>query len=181
VLSGHWWLFAVGAVCLAAAWFYTGGKRPYGYSAFGELAVFIFFGVVPVAGTMFVQVDTVNLEAWVAGVGAGAFAAAVLLVNNLRDREHDKLVGKRTLSVLIGNLASRILYVVLVAVPFGLLVFYLIFYPLAGYTYFALLAAVPAVLIVLLAKQPREYALALRLTLLTALAFGVGLSAALVF
>ena len=177
----QWWLLAVGAVCIAAAWFYTGGKRPYGYSAFGELVAFIFFGVVAVAGTMFVQVGTVNIEAWLSGVAAGAFAAAVLLVNNLRDRAQDAAVGKRTLSVLIGTTASRVLYVVLMLVPFGLLVLFLIPYPLSGFVYFALVAAAPAILIVTMSKSPREYRPALLLTLLTALLYGLGLAAAIAF
>jgi 1,4-dihydroxy-2-naphthoate octaprenyltransferase len=181
VLTQYWWLLAVGAVCIAAAWFYTGGKRPYGYSAFGELAVFVFFGIVPVAGTMYVQVGTVNVEAWLAGVGAGALAAAVLMVNNLRDRERDAATGKRTLSVLIGPLASRIFYVVLMLVPFGLLGFFLIFYPNSGYVFFALLTAVPAMLIVAMSRSPREFRPALPLTLVTALGFGLGLAAALAF
>jgi 1,4-dihydroxy-2-naphthoate octaprenyltransferase len=180
-LTQQWWLLAVGAVCIAAAWFYTGGKRPYGYMAFGELAVFIFFGIVPVAGTMYVQVGTVNVEAWLSGVAAGAFAAAVLLVNNLRDRAADAAAGKRTLSVLIGTMASRVLYVVLVLVPFGLLAFFVIFYPLSGFVFFALLAAVPAILIVTMSKTPREYRPALPLTLLTALGYGLGLAAAIAF
>ena len=179
VLTQYWWLLAVGAVCIAAAWFYTGGKRPYGYSAFGELAVFIFFGIVPVAGTKYVQVGTVNVEAWLAGVGAGAFAATVLLVNNLRDRDRDAMVGKRTLSVLVGPVASRVLYIVLMLVPFGLLAFFVIFYPSAGYVFFGLLAAVPAMLIVVLSRSAREFRPALPLTLLTALGYGLGLAAAL--
>jgi 1,4-dihydroxy-2-naphthoate octaprenyltransferase len=180
-LTQVWWLLAVGAVCIAAAWLYTGGKRPYGYSALGEVAVFVFFGIVPVVGTMFVQVGTVNVEAWLSGVAAGSFAAAVLLSNNLRDRITDELAGKRTLSVLVGAVASRVLFTVLTLVPFGLLAFFVIFYPNAGFVFFALLAAVPAVLIVMTAKTPREFLTALRLTLLTSLIYGLGLAAAITF
>lgn len=179
VLTQHWWLLVVGAVAIVAAWFYTGGKRPYGYAALGEVAVFIFFGIVAVAGTTFVQVDTVNIESWIGGVAAGLFAAAVLHVNNLRDREQDRLAGKRTVAVLIGDIGSRILFGVLVLLPFGLLVFYVIFYANAGYVFFALLAAVPAVLVVSMSRSAREYVTALKLTLLTAFAFEVGLGAAL--
>ncbi len=185
--SGQWWLLAVGVVCIAAAWFYTGGKRPYGYSALGEVAVFLFFGIVPVAGTVFVltsspaKVGTVNVEGWLAGVAAGAFACAVLLVNNIRDRERDRASGKRTLSVLIGRVPSLVLYVVLMLVPYALLVFFTLFYLDAGYVYFTALAAVPAIVIVLFAKTPRELVTALQLTLLSALTFGLGLGAALLF
>ncbi len=179
ILTQHWWLLAVGAVAIAAAWFYTGGRRPYGYAALGELAAFLFFGVVAVAGTTFVQVGTVNIESWLGGVSAGLFAAAVLHVNNLRDREQDAVAQKRTVAVRIGELASRVVYAVLVAAPFGILVFYVLFYDLAAYVYFALLAGAPAILIVLTARSAREYVTALKLTLLTALVFGVGLGAAL--
>ena len=179
--SGQWWLLAVGVVCIAAAWFYTGGKRPYGYSAFGELAVFVFFGIVPVAGTMYVLTGTVNVEAWLAGVAAGCFAAAVLMANNLRDRERDAAADKRTLSVRLGAMGSRILYVVLMLVPFGILAFYTLFYLGAGYVYFAVLAAIPAIMIVLTARTPRELVTALQLTLLTALVYGLGVGAALAF
>ena len=180
-LTQQWWLIAVGAACLAAAWFYTGGKRPYGYSAFGEVAVFVFFGIVPVAGTMFVQVLTVNSEAWISGAAAGSFAAAVLLSNNLRDRASDEAAGKRTLSVLIGGMPSRIVFLVLLAVPFLVLVWFVLFFPYAGFVYFALLAAVPAGLIVMTAKSAREFLLAMRLTLLTSLLYGLGLAAAIAF
>jgi 1,4-dihydroxy-2-naphthoate octaprenyltransferase len=181
IVTQHWWLLAVGAVAILAGWFYTGGKRPYGYAGLGELAVFVFFGVVAVAGTTFVQVGTVNIESWLGGVAAGFFAMAVLHVNNLRDRAQDAAAGKRTLAVRIGQLPSRILYAVLMLVPFGVLVFYVLFYDLASYVYFALFAAAPAILIVLTARSSREYVTALKLTLLTALAYGVGLGAALAF
>src|SRR5690606_40866031 len=82
LLSKHWWLLAVGAVCIAGAWFYTGGKRPYGYAGFGELAVFVFFGPVAVLGTVYVQADTVSWTAVGCSVAVGAFSSAVLLANN---------------------------------------------------------------------------------------------------
>jgi 1,4-dihydroxy-2-naphthoate octaprenyltransferase len=180
-LSGQYWLFAVGVVALAAAWFYTGGPKPYGYAGFGEIVVFLFFGAVPVAGTMFTQVGTVNIEAWVGGAGLGAIAAAVLVVNNLRDRERDAAVGKRTLAVLLGNLGTRVLYIVLMVLPFGALAFYVLFYDFTVFVFFIGLAALPAMLIVATAKSAREYLTALRLTLLTALGFGVGMAAVLAF
>jgi 1,4-dihydroxy-2-naphthoate octaprenyltransferase len=179
--SGAWWLFAVGAVCIAAGWFYTGGKRPYGYYALGEVAVFLFFGIVPVAGTMYTQTGTVNIEGWLGGVAMGAFASAVLVVNNLRDREQDALSRKRTLAVFLGNRGTRALYVVLMLVPLALLAFYLIFYPLAGFVYFDALLVLPAVLIVILAKTAPEYITALKLTLFSAFFYGIGLGAALAF
>jgi 1,4-dihydroxy-2-naphthoate octaprenyltransferase len=179
--SGEWWLLAVGAVCIAAGWFYTGGKRPYGYYALGEVAVFVFFGIVPVAGTMYTQTHTVNIEAWLGGVAIGAFACAVLVVNNLRDREQDAVSRKRTLAVLLGDRGSRALYVVLMLVPMGLLAFYAIFYPLAGFVFFDALLVLPAILIVILAKTAPEYVTALKVTLVGAFFYGIGLGAALAF
>ncbi len=179
--SGEWWLIAVGAVCIAAGWFYTGGKRPYGYYALGEVAVFVFFGIVPVAGTMYTQTHTVNIEGWLGGVAIGAFACAVLVVNNLRDLEQDAASRKRTLAVLLGNRGTRALYVVLMLVPMGLLAFYTIFYPLAGFVFFDALLVLPAILIVILAKTSPEYVTALKVTLVAALLYGIGLGAALVF
>ncbi|HWH97804.1 MAG TPA: 1,4-dihydroxy-2-naphthoate polyprenyltransferase [Pseudolysinimonas sp.] len=182
----QWWLLAVGAVCLVAGWFYTGGRRPYGYLGLGELAVFVFFGIVPTAGTMFVQVLEVNVEAWLAGAAAGAFAAAVLVANNARDRERDKVHGKRTLAVLLGNVGTRILFVVLVLVPFGILAFFALFYEpgsgsgFAPYVYFASVAALPAILIATTARTAREWVFVLKLTLATSLLYGLGLSAAIV-
>jgi 1,4-dihydroxy-2-naphthoate octaprenyltransferase len=181
VLTHYWWLLAVGAVAIAAAYFYTGGKRPYGYYGLGELFVFVFFGIVAVAGTTFTQVGTVNIESWLSGVAAGFLACAVLMVNNLRDIEQDKLAGKRTLAVLVGSLAGRVLFAVFVLLPFVILVFFVLFYPLAPLVYFILLPALPAVIITLTAKTPSEFIIALQLTSLTALLFGLGLGAAIAF
>jgi 1,4-dihydroxy-2-naphthoate octaprenyltransferase len=178
VLSQQWWLIAVGAVAIVAAWFYTGGKRPYGYLGLGEVMVFVFFGLVATAGTMFVQVLTVNLEAWLTGVALGLIACAVLMVNNIRDLKQDKLVGKRTLAVLIGPLASKVLFCVFLLVPFLIVGFFALFYPIAWFVLFALLLALPACLITVTAKTAPELILALKLTSFVGLVVGVGLGAA---
>jgi 1,4-dihydroxy-2-naphthoate octaprenyltransferase len=178
IVTQQWWMLAVGAVAIVAAWFYTGGRRPYGYYGLGELVVFVFFGLVATAGSAYVQALTVNLEAWLGGVGAGLLACAVLMANNLRDVTQDKAAGKRTLAVLVGPLAGRILFVVFVLVPFAIAAFFALLYPLAWLVLFALLAALPACLIVLTAKTPRELLLALQLASLTALVYGVGLGLA---
>lgn len=181
VITQQWWLIAVGAAAIVAAWFYTGGKRPYGYAGLGELFVFVFFGLVATAGSAFVQALTVNLEAWLGGVGVGLLACAVLMANNLRDVEQDRVAGKRTLAVLIGPLAGRILFVLFTLVPFGIAVFFALFYPTAWLVLFALLAALPACIIVLTAKTPRELIIALQLTSVTALLYGIGLGLAFAF
>lgn len=179
--TGYWWLIAVGAVAILAAWFYTGGKRPYGYYGLGELFVFVFFGLVATAGTTYVLAGTVTLESWLAGVAIGFIACAVLMVNNIRDIAQDKLAGKRTLAVLIGDRASRIVFAVLILLPFVILAFFTVFYANAYLTYFVLLAAIPAALITLTAKTAPELIVALRLTALTALAYGLLLGWAIAF
>lgn len=109
--STSWWLLLVGGACILAAWLYTGGPRPYGYRGFGELSVFVFFGLVATVGTTFVESDRFVLLAVLAGILPGALAAALLLVNNLRDLSSDRSVGKRTLAVILGEAnARRLLY-----------------------------------------------------------------------
>jgi 1,4-dihydroxy-2-naphthoate octaprenyltransferase len=181
VASGYYWLLAVGAAAIVAGWFYTGGKRPYGYYGLGEVFVFVFFGLVATVGSTFVQVGSVTFDTWAAAVAIGFIACAVLMVNNIRDREQDKLAGKRTFAVLIGDRASRIVYAVFLALPYVVLVYFALIYTYAEYVYFTLLIAGPAILIVLTAKTAKEFILALRLTSATALLFGLGLGAAIAF
>jgi 1,4-dihydroxy-2-naphthoate octaprenyltransferase len=115
-----WWLVLLGAAAIAAAWFYTGGSRPYGYRALGELAVFVFFGVGAVAGTAFVQMDRLTGLALAASIPVGLLACALLVVNNLRDIPSDQASGKRTLAVVLGDQRTRLLYAAAAAVPFAL-------------------------------------------------------------
>ena len=107
---------AVGAPAIVAAWYYTGGKRPYGYSGFGELFVFVFFGLVATLGTMYTQALRLDLAGWAGAVGIGALASAILVANNLRDIPGDAASGKRTLAVRLGDRATRVLYAVLLVV-----------------------------------------------------------------
>ncbi|MEP6816345.1 MAG: 1,4-dihydroxy-2-naphthoate polyprenyltransferase [Marmoricola sp.] len=113
-----WWLVAVGALCILAAWFYTGGSHPYGYLGLGEVMVFVFFGLVAVMGTTYVQTGSLGSVVLVpslyAAVGVGALACAILVANNLRDVPTDREVGKRTLAVFLGEERTRYLYVLLV-------------------------------------------------------------------
>jgi 1,4-dihydroxy-2-naphthoate octaprenyltransferase len=109
-----WWLVAVGVVSIVAAWFYTGGDKPYGYLGLGEVMVFVFFGLVAVLGTTYVQTETFELPALYAAVGIGALACAILVVNNLRDIPTDRVAGKRTLAVRLGEERTRGLYALLV-------------------------------------------------------------------
>ena len=122
-----WWLVAAGGACIAAAWFYTGGPRPYGYHGLGEVFVFAFFGVVAVAGTAYVQMGRLSWLGLAASVPAGLLACALLIVNNLRDIHGDTLAGKRTLAVRLGDARTRTAYVLTMLVPFccaGLIAIY---------------------------------------------------------
>jgi|SRR5829696_6336429 len=121
-VATSWWLLVVGAAAIAAAWFYTGGPRPYGYAGLGEVFVFVFFGLVATVGTTYVAVERITGLSVVMGSAAGALACALLVVNNLRDIPSDTAAGKRTLAVRLGDAATRRLYVALVAAAFALAV-----------------------------------------------------------
>jgi 1,4-dihydroxy-2-naphthoate octaprenyltransferase len=116
-LSGKWWLLIVGAVCVLGAWFYTGGKHPYGYLGLGEVAVFLFFGPIAVLGTTYVQSGAPGALALIGAMGVGMLSCSVLVANNLRDIESDAEVGKRTLAVLLGDRDTRRLYATLMILP----------------------------------------------------------------
>jgi len=107
VLTSHWWLLGVGAAAIAAAWYYTGGKRPYGYLGLGELFVFIFFGLVAVTGTVYIQLGGLTHATWWTAIAIGALACAILVANNLRDLDGDRLAGKRTLATRLGDAGTR--------------------------------------------------------------------------
>jgi 1,4-dihydroxy-2-naphthoate polyprenyltransferase len=113
-----WWLLAAGVACMAAAWFYTGGPRPYGYIGLGEVFVFAFFGVVAVAGTAYVEMLRFSWLGLAASVPAGLLACALLIINNLRDIRTDTQAGKRTLAVLLGDARSRVAYLLMLLLPF---------------------------------------------------------------
>jgi len=179
IVTGQYWLLAVGAAAILAGWFYTGGKRPYGYYGLGEVFVFVFFGLVATVGTTYVQAGEVNDDSWLAGVAVGFLACAVLMINNVRDREQDKAAGKRTLAVALGDRGSRIAFVVLLLLPFVISGLFTVFYAAASLSFFALLAALPAALIAITGKTPKEFILALQLTSLASLIYGLTLAAAI--
>ena len=115
-----WWIVAGGALCVLAAWFYTGGPRPYGYRGLGEVSVFVFFGVVAVAGTAYVEMGWLSWLGLAASVPAGLLSCALLMINNLRDITSDASSGKRTLAVRIGDARARTTYLVFLLAPFPL-------------------------------------------------------------
>ena len=176
-----WWLLLVGAVAIAAAWTYTGGSNPYGYRALGEVSVFVFFGLVAVVGTTFVQTEEVGQASLSAAIGIGALACAILVANNLRDIPTDREVGKRTLAVVLGDRGSRRFYVLLITIAAAAAV-----WCAAVTTWWALLALVSAPLAARAVRvigsgvTGRELIAVLRDSGLLELVYAVGLAAGLV-
>jgi 1,4-dihydroxy-2-naphthoate octaprenyltransferase len=144
-----WWLVLAGAVCVAGAWFYTGGSRPYGYMGLGEVAVFAFFGVAAVAGTALVQMRELSWLGLAASVPAGLLSCALLMINNLRDIPSDRESGKKTLAVRLGDARSRVAYIALLVVPFALAL------GLAAYRPFTLLVLLALPLVIAPARIVR--------------------------
>jgi 1,4-dihydroxy-2-naphthoate octaprenyltransferase len=175
-----WWLVAVGAVSILAAWTYTGGPIPYGYRALGEVFVFVFFGLVAVVGTTFAQTRSLEGLAFAAAVPIGLLSVALLMVNNLRDVHGDAAVGKRTLAVLMGEARTRIAYVGLLAVPFVVIALIGTSRPWALLALAAVPLAVPPARVVLGGGTGPALIAALRstgqLTLVTGVLLAVGLA-----
>ena len=121
VAVGGWPIAAIGGLCIAAGIAYTGGPFPLGYHALGDLTVFVFFGVVAVCGTYYVQALALPPVVIAASIPVGALATGVLVVNNVRDLETDRRAGKRTLAVRLGRRAARIEYAALLLLPYALL------------------------------------------------------------
>ncbi|HET9304016.1 MAG TPA: 1,4-dihydroxy-2-naphthoate polyprenyltransferase [Propionibacteriaceae bacterium] len=183
ILTQQWWLLVVGVACVLAAWYYTGGKRPYGYAGLGELFVFIFFGLVAVCGTTYVQVGRISLATLLTGVWVGALACAILVTNNLRDIRGDAQVGKRTLATRLGDAGTRVLYVILIALSALLIIIASLltsWWALLGLA--GLLLIIPAVRVVLSGGTGPALIGVLKATglteLVTAVAFAAGLALA---
>jgi 1,4-dihydroxy-2-naphthoate octaprenyltransferase len=115
-LSISKWLFVIGALSILAAWGYTGGRKPYGYLGFGEVSVFVFFGLIATIGSYYIQSKEINWQIFLLSIPVGCLSCAILVINNLRDLSNDELVGKRTLAVLLGDKKTRNFYTVLLVV-----------------------------------------------------------------
>lgn len=176
VLTAQWWLLLIGVLAILAAWYYTGGKDPYGYAGLGELSVFIFFGPVATVGTSFAQTLVFQPDALIAGIGLGLFAAAVLVTNNIRDIETDKQAGKRTLAVFMGSTASKVFYLVLIWIPMVVTLPFVFIYPATIISWLVLLLVIPLSLLVPTAKTPKELILGLKLTSYASVAWAVTLA-----
>ena len=174
-----WWLILLGAVAVGAAWYYTGGRHPYGYRGFGEIAVFAFFGLAAVAGTAYVQLDSLPGLAVLAALPVGLLACALLVINNLRDIPSDTVSGKRTLAVVLGDRRTRALYAACMLVPFAVAVALAPARPLALLTLVALPLAVVPVRVVRHGATGPALIGALGMTGRLQLAFGALLTAGL--
>jgi 1,4-dihydroxy-2-naphthoate octaprenyltransferase len=174
-----WWLIAVGLACIAAGWFYTGGTKPYGYYGFGELFVFIFFGLVATTGTTFVVVQKITYTSFVASIAVGSLACALLVINNLRDIPGDTLAGKKTLAVRLGDKRTRRMYLVLLVASGFAIVLIAIDLPSTLIGLLGLLAAIPAIRKVVRGAVGKDLIDVLgetgRTQILTAVALSVGL------
>ena len=159
-----WWLIAVGLASIVAAWTYTGGPRPYGYAGLGEVFVFVFFGLLATAGSFYVTTEDVSLLAVVSGAVSGFLSVALLVVNNIRDIENDRLSGKMTLAVRLGNARSRTLYSGCYVAAGAMILLAAREVPLALLGLVGLLAALPAVSTVRAASSPRDLVSALGMT-----------------
>jgi 1,4-dihydroxy-2-naphthoate octaprenyltransferase len=180
VTTGQWWLIAVGLLSIVAAWFYTGGKNPYGYAGFGEIAVFVFFGLVATIGTAYIQIGFVDLNSVLGGIAAGSFAAAVLMVNNIRDLETDRISSKKTLAVRMGAKWAKRLFIFMIWFPFVVLLYFSLLYPISLLAFAAIFLVAPATLIVLTAKSAKELVLVLKLTSFASLTYALLLTLGLV-
>lgn len=145
VLSQVWWLLPIGVASVAAAWFYTGGKSPYGYRGLGEVSVFVFFGMVATTGTAWAQIGTLTWAAVIAGVPPGLWSSAILLANNIRDIPGDTQSGKHTVAVRLGNRRARLLYSAMLLGGFAVAAFMVIFTPWAALALLALPLAIPPI------------------------------------
>ena len=173
------WLIAVGAVCIAGAWLYTGGRKPYGYLGLGEVAVFVFFGLVAVLGTQYTQALRIDWVGAAVAVAMGAMSSAVLVANNLRDIPTDKESGKITLAVRLGDGRTRLLYQVLLAVAFALTLVLMLATPWAAVGLIALPLAVRATAPVRRRLGGRDLIPVLRDTGLTMLVWATAVALAL--
>ena len=174
-----WWLVLVGAACMVAAWYYTGGRSPYGYRGMGEVSVFVFFGLVATVGTTYVQAGEVTTASVLAGIGCGALACAILVANNLRDIPTDTAAGKRTLAVRLGDRRTRLPYVGLVFTAYAVVVLIALDHLLVIVTLGTALPAVRPTLGVVFGAKGRDLVPVLKETGLLLLVYGVVLGVTL--
>lgn len=174
-----WWLIPVGLAAMGAGWFYTGGAKPYGYRAFGELSVFVFFGLVATAGTTYVQVEQITSAAILGGIGCGSLACAILVANNLRDLEPDRRAEKTTLAVVLGDRRTRRLYLALVVLAYVAVAVVAVQHPWTLITMPSAVLAIGPSRLVLHGDSAAELVGALKRTAALLMAYGLLLAAGL--
>lgn len=180
IATSQYWLLALGAFAILAAWYYTGGKHPYGYAGLGEVVVFVFFGLVATVGTNFIQTLSLDPLAIVLGSAAGFYASAVLLINNIRDIATDTQAGKKTLAVRLGDRRSRVLFLVLIFIPLAINILLILIYPATLLGLLNILLLVPISGIALSGRTPKELITGLKLTSYAGLGYGLLVGAGLV-
>lgn len=173
------WLIAVGVLCIAGAWLYTGGSRPYGYAGFGEVAVFVFFGLIAVLGTQYTQAMRADWVGVASAVAIGSLSSAVLVANNLRDIPTDQVSGKITLAVRLGDTRTRVLYQALLALAAVMTLILLRATPWCALGFLAMPLAVKAARPVRAGRGGRDLIPVLRDTGLTMLLWSIAVAAAL--
>ncbi|NUL49001.1 1,4-dihydroxy-2-naphthoate polyprenyltransferase [Cellulosimicrobium funkei] len=180
VWAGTWWLIAVGVLAIAAAWFYTGGKKPYGYMGLGEVFVFIFFGLVAVLGTTYTQALALSGPAWAGAVGCGLVSTALLMANNVRDIPTDRETGKMTLAARLGDAPARWSYVGMLAVAVVLPLFFTGRHPWLWLVLLTAAVAVRPSLTMVRSTDRKDLIPVLKLTGILGLVYAVLFSAGLV-
>ena len=178
--ANAWWLILVGVAAIVAAWYYTGGKNPYGYLGLGEIFVFIFFGLVAVLGTTYTQAGQLSGLAWAGAVGTGLVSTALLMANNVRDIPTDRQAGKRTLAVRLGDTKARWSYPVMLAVAVAAPLFFVREYPWVWLMLILLVISLRPSLIMLEAKERGALIPVLKMTglfgILYAILFTLGIA-----
>lgn len=180
IATSQYWLLALGAFAILAAWYYTGGKHPYGYAGLGEVVVFVFFGLVATVGTNFIQTLSLDPLAIVLGSAAGFYASAMLLINNIRDIATDTQAEKKTLAVRLGDRRSRVLFLVLIFIPLAINILLILIYPATLLGLLNILLLVPISGIALSGRTPKELITGLKLTSYAGLGYGLLVGAGLV-
>lgn len=173
IWAGAWWLILVGLAAIVAAWFYTGGKKPYGYMGLGEIFVFVFFGLVAVLGTTYTQAEQLSGLAWAGAIGTGLVSTALLMANNVRDIPTDRQAGKLTLAVRLGDTKARWSYPIMLAVAVAAPLFFVREHPWMWLMLILLIVSLRPSLIMLEAKERGELIPVLKMTGLFGILYAV--------
>ena len=181
LITNQWWLVLVGLLAIVAAWYYTGGKRPYGYAGLGELVVFVFFGLVATVGTAYIQTLNFDGLSLLLGANFGLYATAVLLINNIRDIATDKENGKNTIAVKLGTNRAKTLFGLMLWLPVSFNALLVLLYPATVIGFLNLLLVIPAFLAGVRGTTPKDQITSLKLTSFSGFGFGVLISLGLVF